>query len=67
MQITVRKGGKIVRVTENELAKYTSKGYVIVADKKATEEQTTVPQEPIIEAEVTEPEEVVTTKRKRNK
>jgi len=46
-RIKVRRGGKIVRVIENELAKYLSKGYVIVEDKKADEVQNTVPQKPI--------------------
>lgn len=32
-EITVRRGGKIVRVTENELEKYITKGYEIVGGK----------------------------------
>lgn len=44
--VTVRKGGKIVRVSPNELDKYVSKGYVIVEDKKVSEVQETVPHEP---------------------
>lgn len=47
-RIKLRRGGKIVRVTENELAKYITKGYVRVDEiKKANEEQTTVPREPV--------------------
>lgn len=44
--VTVRKGGKIVRVSPNELDKYVSKGYVIVEDKKVSGVQETVPHEP---------------------
>lgn len=47
-RIKVRRGGKVVRVIENELAKYISKGYVIVEDKKVTEKPNKVSQEPII-------------------
>lgn len=44
----LRNGGKVVRVSENELDKYLTKGYIIVEDKpKVTEKQETVSQEPI--------------------
>ena len=43
--ITVRKANKIVRVIENELDKYLSKGYVI--EGASVEEQKPVKTEPI--------------------
>jgi hypothetical protein len=36
-RIKVRKGGKIVRVTENELEKYLGKGYEIQEEKGGAE------------------------------
>ena len=70
-RIKVRRGGKIVRVIENELAKYLSKGYVIVEDKKADEVQNTVPQKPIdkpaIEKDTTNNEPKKYTKNRKNK
>ena len=52
-RIKLRKGGKIVRVTENELNKYLTKGYTIVEDNKVIEVQD-VPQEPVVEETVEE-------------
>ena len=70
-RIKVRRGGKIVRVIENELAKYLTKGYVIVEDKKADEVQNTVPQKPIdkptIEKDTTNNEPKKYTKNRKNK
>jgi hypothetical protein len=70
-RIKVRRGGKIVRVIENELAKYLSKGYVIVEDKKADEVQNTVPQKPIdkpaIKEDTTNKEPKKYTRNRKNK
>lgn len=52
--IKLRNGGKIVRVTENELEKYLTKGYVRV-ETKADDVQKVVHQKPITK----EPEEEV--------
>ena len=45
--ITVRKANKIVRVIENELDKYLSKGYVI--DEASVQKQAPVKTEPKVE------------------
>lgn len=70
-RIKVKRGGKIVRVIENELAKYLTKGYVIVEDKKADEVQNTVPQKPIdkpsIKEDTTNNEPKKYTKNRKNK
>lgn len=70
-RIKVRRGGKIVRVIENELAKYLSKGYVIVEDKKADEVQEVVPQKPIdkptIKEDITNNEPKKYTRNRKNK
>lgn len=51
--ITVRKANKIVRVIENELDKYLSKGYVI--DEAPVQKQAPVKTEPKVESVVTKP------------
>ena len=64
-RIKVRKGNKIIRASENELAKYLGKGYVIVEEKKADVPQKTVVQKPTEEA-VEEPKPKKTTRRKKS-
>ena len=53
-RITVRYANRIVRITENELKKYISKGYEIVEDK-AEAVQTIAPQVPIDATEAITP------------
>ena len=63
--IKIRNGGKIVRVTENELDKYLTKGYVIVETNQASEKQETVSQKPVEKTvEEDKPVKTSTTKRK---
>lgn len=64
--ITVRQANRIVRVTENEVAKYVSKGYEIVEDKKADVVQKSVPQTPVEET-IKEPADDVTPKKQRRR
>lgn len=65
--IKLRNGGKIVRVTENELEKYLTKGYVRVENKKVTEKQETVSQKPVLDTYSGIPAKPRTNKRKGNK
>jgi len=53
-EITVRRGGKIVRVTENELDKYLTKGYEVYGSKKEK-----IPSSPVVEEKAIADEDVV--------
>lgn len=65
--IKLRNGGKIVRVTENELDKYLTKGYVIVETNQVPEKQETVSQKPVEKTvEEDKPVKTPTAKRKRS-
>ena len=57
MTIKLRKGGKIVRVTENELDKYITKGYTRVDVETKVNVAPSVPREPIDE-KIDAPEEI---------
>lgn len=63
-RIAVKQANRIVRITENELNKYISKGYTLVEDK-AEAVQKSVPQKPI---ELVEPaKDVIPKKQRRNR
>lgn len=67
-EIKVRRGGKIVRVTENELEKYLGKGYVIYEQPVSVEPE--APRKTVSETQPkakVEPVVAQTTKRRNKK
>jgi len=57
-EIKLRKANRIVRVTENELDKYLSVGYVVVPDKKVQPTSTKVEEPVKVEKPVVESQKV---------